>query len=475
VTGSWRLAAAIVAIWLGVYVVTQALPQPPLDVRWTLAIGVGLSVVATLGYPSPLRGPRQAFPVRGRPSRPGPDRRMLDAVERTAPHLRRGLTTQSARRTAELLRPILGGDAVAITDREHVLAFVGTGADHHHAGTDISDATTEHVVATGRTATARPPRHPFCDDPACPLTAVVVAPLRVRDDVVGSLQVARTGGGPARKAVVEAMAGILSLHLELADVDRQSQLAADARLDSLRAQINPHFLFNTLNTIASKARTDPEEARQLLLRLSDFFRYSIQQHGHFADFSQEYYFVRTYLTLEQARFGDRLQVTYDIDPQVLGVQVPVLVIQPLVENAVKHGLAPKVGGGTVSVRARVDPLRRAVALQVRDDGVGIPAAVLQRLRANGDASPVAATANPDTPTTTSPPSDTTTTGEHPDGGGPGDPPTAVGEPRPGSPSGGIGLANIHDRMVALFGDRCDVDIQSRTDEGTTVSLRIPLR
>jgi LytS/YehU family sensor histidine kinase len=139
------------------------------------------------------------------------------------------------------------------------------------------------------------------------------------------------------------MAGILSLHLELAELAGAQQLAADAELDALRAQINPHFLFNTLNTIASRIRTDPEEARQLLLRLADFFRYAIRQHGQFADFAQEYAFVRTYVTLEQARFGDRLQVEYDVDPQVLGVEVPVLVIQPLVENAVKHGLGAKVG------------------------------------------------------------------------------------------------------------------------------------
>jgi sensor histidine kinase YesM len=226
---------------------------------------------------------------------------------------------------------------------------------------------------------------------------------------------------------VEGMARILSLHLELAELDRERRLAANAKLDALRAQINPHFLFNTLNTIASKARTDPEEARQLLLRLSDFFRYSIRQQGQFAEFALEYSFVRTYVSLEQARFGDRLAVRYDVDPQVLSVQVPVLTIQPLVENAIKHGLADKVGGGSVTLKARVNPLGSTTLIRVKDDGVGMDADLLQEiLSGNGH-------------------------------------------------DGGIGLRNISERLEMLFGDRYTFDIQSKPREGTIVTLQVPLR
>lgn len=432
--GIGPLVGVTIALWGLVYLFTQALPEPPLDVRWTLGIGVLLSVMSIAGYPSPLRGPRRPFPTRAqRRAGRGADTRAIDVVGRTAPYLRRGLTVETATRTAALLRPILGGDSVAITDRKHVLAFVGPGSDHHGAGSDLVTDATRRVLASGRTLVVRGRDELGCRYAECPLRSAVIAPLRLREQVVGALKVYRTTNGPVGKGLVEGMAEILSLHLELAELDRQSQLAADARLDSLRAQINPHFLFNTLNTIASKARTDPEEARQLLLRLSDFFRYSTQQQGQFADFAQEYFFVRTYLTLEQARFGDRLQVRYDIDPQVLGVQVPVLTIQPLVENAVKHGLASKVGGGTVTVRARVDPLDRTVEIQVRDDGVGIPREVLERIREqrgpNGDA---------------------------------------------GRRPGGIGLANISERLNALFGNRYSMDVRSGPDEGTTVVLRVPL-
>ncbi|HUG85882.1 MAG TPA: ATP-binding protein, partial [Euzebya sp.] len=157
------------------------------------------------------------------------------------------------------------------------------------------------------------------------------------------------------------------------------------------------------------------------------------QQGQFAEFGQEYFFVRTYLTLEQARFGERLGVHYDIDPQVLTAQVPVLVIQPLVENAVKHGLAPKVEGGTVTLKARADPLSRTTTVVVIDDGVGMTREEVDRLF---DPSPAA------------------------DG-------------RPGN-GGGIALVNIEARLSQLFGARHTLRVESAPGEGTKIELRMPL-
>lgn len=424
--GTWLLAGTVAAVWLAVYVVTQLVPRPPLPTGWTLLVGVVLSSIVILGYPSALRGPRQGRrPAARGDGRPG---ETIALVSRGMP-LRSGLTPEAAERTVALLRPMLAADAVAITDREQVLAFTGPGADHHGRGAPLMTATTRRVLEGARTQVVRHRDDLGCPVPDCPLTTATVAPLRLGDRVVGALKVFRMDVSPPPRDLVEGMAGILSLHLELAELDRERQLAAAAKLDALRAQINPHFLFNTLNTITSKARTDPEEARQLLVRLSDFFRYSIRQHGHFAGFGQEYFFVRTYLALEQARFGDALRVHYDVDPQVLAVQVPVLTIQPLVENAVRHGLAPKVGGGTVTLRARVDPLLRTTEISVRDDGVGMPQEVLEKVLHNGnDAS-----------------------------------------------HGGIGLRNISERLATLFGERYGMDIHSRPGEGTTVELRLPLR
>jgi two-component system LytT family sensor kinase len=416
VRGGRLLAAVVMLLWGAVYLVTQVIADPPLSTGATLLAGVGLSTLLIVGYPSALRGPRRRRP----PARPAP---LID-LGATIP-LRRGLTFDAAERTVQLLRPVLG-DAVAITDTERVLAFVGSGRDHHRPGHEPVTGATARALESGRTTTIRTGWELGCPDPACPLRSAVIAPLAIQGRTVGALKVYRTDEQPPPVRTVQAMASILSLHLELAELDRERQLAADARLQALRSQINPHFLFNTLNTIASKARTDPEQARQLLLRLSDFFRYSTRQDGHFADFGQEYFFVRTYVSLEQARYGERLRVRYDVDPQVLGVQVPVLVIQPLVENAVKHGLAGKVGGGTVTLRARVDPLARMTAVTVRDDGVGMAAETLERVL-SADAR-----------------------------------------------EGGIGLRNISERLATLFGERYGFDVRSAPSQGTTVDLRLPL-
>jgi LytS/YehU family sensor histidine kinase len=450
VTGSGGLLAAVCAVaWVAVWLVTQLAVSPPLSTGRTLLVGAAITTLLILGFPSVLRGPRLSRSTAGR-TRRGPAasappvdprvRRRLRRRPRSGPEaatpvaafgrsmpLRSGLTAEAADRTVKVLRPVLGGHAVGITDTEQVLAYVGPGSDHHHPNAAPMTAATKWVLDNGRATVLTAKQALGCPHPGCPLQSAAIAPLMIGRRVVGALKVYRVDDVPPELPQVEGVANILSLHLELAELDREHQLAADAKLDALRAQINPHFLFNTLNTIASKARTDPEEARRLLLRLSDFFRYSIRQDGHFADFAQEYFFVRTYLALEQARYGERLSARFDVDPQVLTAQVPVLTIQPLVENAVKHGLAEKVDGGTVTLKARVDPLTRTTMIQVRDDGVGMSPELTADVVAGA------------------------------------------------APSGGIGLRNISQRLASLFGDRYTLDVRSSEGSGTIVDLRIPLR
>lgn len=434
-SGTWLLAAVVAVLWVAVFAVTQRLVSPPLGPGATVLVGATLSVLVILGYPSVLRGPRGLPRTGGRPvgqrgaatdgARAG-GRDPVAVIGQGMP-LRRGLTPDAAERTTKLLASLLDADAVAITSREQVLAFSGPGRDHHEPGQPPTTAATEKVLSGPGSLVLRDRAELGCPFEHCPLESATMAPLQIDRRIVGALKVYRLQPDPPSRELVEGVAGILSLHLELSELDHERQLAVDAKLDALRAQINPHFLFNTLNTITSKARTDPEETRRLLQRLSDFFRYSIRQHGHFAEFGQEYFFVRTYVSLEQARFGEQLQVRYDVDPQVLGAQVPVLVIQPLVENAVKHGLANQVGGGTVTLRARVDPLTRRTRIQVTDDGVGMD-------------------------------------------------PDRLDEVLFHSPSvGGIGLRNISERLETLFGHRSALEVRSAPGQGTTVELKFPLR
>ena len=130
----------------------------------------------------------------------------------------------------------------------------------------------------------------------------------------------------------------MSGQLELAELDASRNRAIEAEVQALRAQISPHFIYNSLGAIASFVRTDPDRARELLLEFADFTRYSFRRHGEFTTLAEELRSIERYLLLEQARFGDRLQVTLNIAPEVLPVVVPFLCIQPLVENAVRHGL-----------------------------------------------------------------------------------------------------------------------------------------
>ncbi len=422
--GVGPLVAAVTALWALVVLISQVWAEPPLSPVGTIVAGVLLTNVAILGYGSSLRGPRQQR-VRARPNREDTERR-AELPERPV-----GLTDEVVDAAVELLLPLLGGDAVSITDRQHMLAFAGPGHDHHAPGTPLYAPAREEVLATGRTVTVtgRDGDVIRCPQPGCPLRSAAIAALRVGEEVIGSVTVYRGTDDPPEPDLVEAAARILSLHLSVAELQATQQHYLDFELDALRAQINPHFLFNTLNTIASRIRTDPEDARQLLVRLADFFRYAVRQQGQFADFSHEYAFVRTYVTLEQARFGDRLQVEYDIDPAVLGAEVPVLVIQPLVENAIKHGASGKVGRTTVRLRARVDPLTRTLQVAVRDDGVGMPTATHEAVLAG----------------------------------------------RATRDDGGVGLRNIRSRLDLLFGDRHGFEVRSEPGKGTSVQLQVPLR
>jgi LytS/YehU family sensor histidine kinase len=366
---------------------------------------------------------------RSRAGDAGRQQRMIELVEQTLPHLRLGLTPDTAGQTARLLHDVMHLESVAITDRERVLAFVGRGSDHHRPG-DAIQSTITHRALEANDLMLSPTMEGECSASSngCPLKSAVVAPLACRGYVVGSLNVYQGTEGIPSPGLVEltrGLAGMLSLQLEVALTGREAQMAETAKLDALRAQINPHFLFNTLNTIAMKARTDPEETRKLLVRLSDFLRYAMKHTGHFAPFSEEYFFVRTYLYLEKARFGDRLKIRYDVDPQCMSLPVPILTIQPLIENAVKHGVGSKPEGGLVELRARLEPIGGVVRIRVSDNGVGMESERLDSL-------------------------------------------LDVGREDLGA------LSNINERLVGLYGGRASLDIGSSPGQGTTVSLSLPV-
>lgn len=363
------------------------------------------------------------------PAKP-PSDPTLQIARETLPFMRGGLTRENAGQAAEIIQKISEVPAVAITDREQVLAFVGPGCQHHRPGMAILTAATREVLECGQPRMISSPDQLRCsvNDCDCPLGSAVIVPLLLKDKVIGTLKLYETEPqqvDPRLGNLAKGLSQLLSLQVELAELDRQAQLLAQARFDALRAQINPHFLFNTLNTIITFSRTNPDRARRLLIHLADFFRHTMITKEHLITLNDELDFVHTYLVLEKARFGHRLQIIQDVNQGLLNHKLPALSLQPLVENAIKHGVTPKEGPGMVKIYATLEG--REMVIQVSDNGVGIAPEIFPRIL------------------------------------------------EPGFGSGnGVGLSNVNERLLSLYGPEYALEIKSEVDVGTTVTMRIPL-
>ena len=295
---------------------------------------------------------------------------MLELLEATLPELRRGLTESAARTVAYELFEKLGYGAVAVTDTHHVLAFVGAGADHHGRG-DTPIRPVYEALAEHRPLLAPLGIRTECGHPACPLGAAAVVPLRFSDGPAGAVVAYATAGSPLDEAAVDTLDGLgdqLSAQLQLSELQTATTTA-------LQAQMEPHFVFNALNTIASFIRTDPERARRLVLAFADHLRSRLARPGEFVTLDEELRHVQSYLELEQARFGSQLEVTIDAAPDALAVRLPPLLVQPLVENAIKHGKTDRPLHLLVRARVRRGRLR----VTVRDDGRGIAREAIERV------------------------------------------------------------------------------------------------
>ena len=333
-------------------------------------------------------------------------------------HLSDGLTPDAAEKAGRHLLSILGARAVAICDAAGLLGWTGPG-EHH--GPDAH----AHASATrlSGTLTVLGSDVLTCSDPDCPIRSAVIAPLLAEGKVVGTLTAyAPTASAGLARATGE-LARWVSAELDVAELGRTRTRAMEAELRALRAQISPHFIFNSLGAIASFVRTDPERARELLLEFADFTRYALREGGAFTTLAEELRNVERYLVLEQARFGERLQVSLLIAPEVLPVRVPYLAVQPLVENAVRHGLATKEGVGHVTITAA--DIGGEAEISIEDDGVGTDPDQVQRI--------------------------------------------LDGQSRADS----VGLGNVDARLRQVYGDEFGLVVETAVGAGTRVSFRIP--
>jgi two-component system LytT family sensor kinase len=286
--------------------------------------------------------------------------RALKIAERTLGILDKEFNPATAAgEVARIIHQETGVGAVAITDRDKVLAYVGLGADHHQAGTAIASELTRRAIEENRVIFADGMHeHYTCTRSAdCPLGSALVVPLRLDNEVIGTIKLYE----PKRKLFLnlnrtlgEGIARLLSEQLLRSRYEEQKRLLMTSELKLVQAQVNPHFLFNALNTIVAVLRQDAGQARELLLHLSNFFRKNLKRSGDLATLEEELDHVNAYLGIEKVRFADRLRVETAVDPALLPLKMPTFTLQPIVENAIKHGISGMLEPGIVRISGRIE-------------------------------------------------------------------------------------------------------------------------
>lgn len=348
----------------------------------------------------------------------------LAIANETLPFLKEGLTANSAKKTAEIITRLANEAAVCISDTEQTLGFSGISADHHLCGQPINFSNTFKVLETGETITFDD--GPYCGHPDCPLTCGVIVPLTVKNVRVGAIRIYKTKNSgllPIDIEIAEGVAKMLSTQIALADMEQQRSLREQAEFKALQAQINPHFLFNTLSIIMCFCRTEPEKARTLIANLSDMLHFTFAKHDGQVTLGEELISVEAYLNIVKARFGSRLTVITEFDEDLRTCLIPAFTIQPIVENAIKHGLFPKTSDCQLSINIYQKDDKLVIA--IGDNGIGMTEAKRENLVS--------------------------------------------------LQSEGIGIANVVKRIKGLYKDRSDIIVESEDGRGTVFTIKMPLK
>ncbi|WP_369420062.1 LytS/YhcK type 5TM receptor domain-containing protein [Lentibacillus daqui] len=353
----------------------------------------------------------------------------LSIAEQTLRYLQQGMTRESAKAVCQILFREIHPAAVAITDHTHILAHVGVANDHHRAGNLLQTHLTKQVIEHGRLMVAGK-QAIDCKQDDCPLEAAIVAPLKQRGETVGTLKLyyqSKKEITDVEKQLLQGLSSLLSNQLELAETDYKLKLAKEAEIKALQAQISPHFLFNALNVIISLVRINPDQARKLLTSLSTFIRQNLEGTTvAFVSLQQELLHVKAFLEIEKARFVDKLQIIYDIDETTMKAKIPPLTLQPLVENAIRHGIKnmDKDCLVTISIKDNGED----ILIKVMDNGAGMSKEMLEKVSKQYLTS---------------------------------------------STSTGMGLYNVNRRLTMTFGNDVRLHFTSRPHKGTTVYCNIP--
>lgn len=380
---------------------------------FTNSIGIGLfiSVIENLKKIGEIEGAYRSYQT-------------LLIANKTLAELRKGLNKLSAEKITDIIYKATDFNAVAITNTKEILAHRGTGEDHHLPGNPIKTSLTTKVLKEGKIKKVANINAIDCDNPECQLNQGIIVPLKVNNDVIGTLKLynpSLSEESITNFELARGLGNIFSNQLQLSQIEKQKNLKAKAELHALQAQINPHFLFNAINTIISLIRTNPTEARELLIHLSDYFRHNMNNEMDLIDIQEEIRHVNAYLKIEKSRFGEKLQTTIINSIEEI-VYIPPLIIQPLVENAVKHGILKRKNGGTITVS--IDEIAHdKIEIKIQDDGIGMPGERLNEITQFNNQS--------------------------------------------------VGINNVYKRLKLLFNNHFTFNIESSPSTGTTVVMHIP--
>lgn len=349
---------------------------------------------------------------------------VLQLASQTLEAMGEGLDAKSSQRICSLLLPSTAAIAVAITDDHSILGYAGYEESHNPTGAIIRTQATYATLADGKTRVLFTPEEIGFPNGAHGINAAIIVPLAVGKDVKGTLKFYYRSANhisETQKSIAVGFGQLLSTQMAASALEEQTALATKMELKMLQSQINPHFLFNTINTIASLTRTDPAQARTLLREFAKFYRSTLEDSRDLIEFQREVEQTQRYFMFELARFGeDRLELICDIQPEVNEMMVPPFLLQPLVENAVRHAMPSE---GKLIIRVTGMRTGDDVIVSVIDDGNGMTQEACQNIL------------------------------------------------HPSSTQGmGIAVGNVHDRICGYFGPGTRLEVESELGKGTTVRL-----
>ncbi|HET7578684.1 MAG TPA: LytS/YhcK type 5TM receptor domain-containing protein [Bacillales bacterium] len=361
--------------------------------------------------------------------------RALKIAEKTLPHLKRGFHYETAQTIAELLYGELKITAVSLTNTEKVLAHVGSGDDHHKRGQPLQTILSEQALETGEIQIAYERSQIQCSNERCPLQAAIIVPIWQSGEVAGLIKLYFQRSQQIRAieiALARGLGKLISHQLDVAAAENMKALIQDAELRNLQAQINPHFLFNTLHSIDVLVRINPKLARHLIVQLSHLMRSNLSLTStSLIPLEKEVKHLQAYLEIVKVRFADQLEVLFSMEDGLCQTQIPPFTLQPLVENSIEHGLKDVEAGGRIEIVVKRS--NAAVQVEIRDNGNGIPAPILLKL---------------------------------------GKQPLYTTENR--EKDNGTGIYNVHQRLISLLGEGAGLHFENRPGGGCTVSFQIPV-